>query len=571
MTRDIGQRLEADELRSHWELTFATSSRGIAVTDPVSGVIRSVNPAFVAMHGGSAEDFVGQSVAMLLTDEFKARLPQLMAQADTTVHVRTETDHVRLDGSVFPVGAEAYTTYSADGRPLVRVAWFEDLTEKRAVEMARREAEALTEAAFVAAPIGMALVGLDGSWLRVNRALCDLTGYSEADLLQMTFQEITHPDDLDADLAHVEQLLSGEIDRYSMEKRYLTSASDPVWINLSASVIRDARREPLHFVAQIEDISERKRLEASLQRLAERDPLTDLWNRRRFEDELQRQVQRCQRYHERAALLIIDLDDFKPVNDQFGHTVGDELLKAVASSLRMRLRVTDALGRLGGDEFAVILTNITADDGAALAEQLRHAVAASVVRAHGAEVSVAASIGISFLDRHTVSESVSMVDADAAMYDAKARGAGLVRARGHRAETAARLHKARRADAAGRRDRPIRILHCDDSEAYRSLVVEMLGVHDSVEVVAQAADPEQALAAARTSTPDVILLDSSLMLACASLVTQLRDAAPAARIVALSGLEREASSLGTLADTYVHKSASFDALVDAVHNGSTPG
>lgn len=211
-TRDIGQRLETDELRSHWELTFATSSRGIAVTDPVSGVIRSVNPAFVAMHGGCAEDFVGQSVAMLLTDEFKARLPQLMAQADTTVHVRTETDHVRLDGSVFPVGAEAYTTYSADGRPLVRVAWFEDLTEKRAVEMARRQAEALTEAAFVAAPIGMALVGLDGSWLRVNRILCDLTGYSESELLQMTFQEITHPDDLDADLAHVEQLLSGEID-----------------------------------------------------------------------------------------------------------------------------------------------------------------------------------------------------------------------------------------------------------------------------------------------------------------------------------------------------------------------
>jgi len=229
---------------------------------------------------------------------------------------------------------------------------------------------------------------------------------------------------------------------------HITSGGDPVWINLSASVIRDARREPLHFVAQIEDISERKRLEASLQRLAERDPLTDLWNRRRFEDELQRRVQRCQRYHERAALLIIDIDDFKPVNDQFGHAIGDELLKHVADSLRSRLRVTDALGRLGGDEFAVILTHVTADEGAALAEQLRHAVAASVVHANGRAVSVAASIGVFFLDRHTASESVAMVEADVAMYDAKARGAGPVRARGHRSETAARLHKARRADAA---------------------------------------------------------------------------------------------------------------------------
>ena len=120
----------------------------------------------------------------------------------------------------------------------------------------------------------------------------------------------------------------------------------------------------MHFIVHVEDISVRKRMEASLQRLADHDPLTDLWNRRRFEEELRRQVARCRRYGEKAALLLMDLDGFKAVNDSFGHKAGDDLLKLVAAALQQRVRGTDAVARLGGDEFAVLLGNVSPDQAA---------------------------------------------------------------------------------------------------------------------------------------------------------------------------------------------------------------
>jgi diguanylate cyclase (GGDEF)-like protein/PAS domain S-box-containing protein len=136
-----------------------------------------------------------------------------------------------------------------------------DLTEQRRSEIARQEAHELFETAFTHAPIGMALIGLDGRWLRVNRAVCAITGWSEPDLLRRTFQDITHPDDLEADLAQVERLLAGTIDGYQIEKRYLTRRGSHIWALLSVSLVRDPQGRPRHFISQIEDISQRKRAE----------------------------------------------------------------------------------------------------------------------------------------------------------------------------------------------------------------------------------------------------------------------------------------------------------------------
>jgi PAS domain S-box-containing protein len=203
----------------------------------------------------------------------------------------------------------------------------------------------------------MALVGLDGRWLKVNDALCELSGHSEEELLELTFQAMTHPDDLEDELAQVQRLLAGEIDIYTSEKRFLNAEGRLMWVNRSGSLIRKPDGEPRHYVVHIQDISERKRLADTLQDLADSDPLTNLWNRRRFEEELERQIGRRRRYGDETALLMVDLNRFKPVNDTFGHAVGDELLKAVASALRKRIRATDSIARLGGDEFVVMLTN----------------------------------------------------------------------------------------------------------------------------------------------------------------------------------------------------------------------
>src|SRR5438105_3413924 len=144
------------------------------------------------------------------------------------------------------------------------------------------EADGRFQDAFDDAPIGMALVGPDGRFLRVNRTLAEITGYEEADLLEQTFQDITHPDDIGADVEQMERVLRGESSAYRMEKRYLRRDGSIVWVMLSVSLVRGQGGAPLYFVSQVEDISERKRQEAELERMANYDALTGLGNRRKL-------------------------------------------------------------------------------------------------------------------------------------------------------------------------------------------------------------------------------------------------------------------------------------------------
>jgi PAS domain S-box-containing protein len=145
--------------------------------------------------------------------------------------------------------------------------------------------------------MGMTLVGLGGRFLRANRALCELVGYDDDELQELTFQDITHPDDLDADLAHVQELIDGERETYQMEKRYFTKQGAVIWVLLSVSIVRDEGRPLLHLPDPGHHRA-RRRIEAHLHRLADHDSLTGLWNRRRFEEELLRQIGRCSRHRD---------------------------------------------------------------------------------------------------------------------------------------------------------------------------------------------------------------------------------------------------------------------------------
>jgi len=141
------------------------------------------------------------------------------------------------------------------------------LRERQEFERNLQESQQRFELAFDYAPIGMAIVALSGRWLQVNRSVCELLGYSESELLQMTFQDITHPDDLDADLALVERVVAGDLRRYSMEKRYIHKTGKVVSALLHVSLVRGEQDEPLYFVAQIKDITDTKRAEVERERL----------------------------------------------------------------------------------------------------------------------------------------------------------------------------------------------------------------------------------------------------------------------------------------------------------------
>lgn len=171
---------------------------------------------------------------------------------------------IRPDGRVRIVSGQSEVYSDEEGQAVRLVGTVQDITERKVAEELLRENQELFRSAFDHAAIGMALVSTDGRWLQVNSSLCKIVGYSEQELLAMTFQAITHPDDLAADLNHLHQVLAGEIRSYQMEKRYYHKMGHLVWVLLSVSLVRDAQGNPHYFISQIQDITERKRAEEAL-------------------------------------------------------------------------------------------------------------------------------------------------------------------------------------------------------------------------------------------------------------------------------------------------------------------
>jgi diguanylate cyclase (GGDEF)-like protein/PAS domain S-box-containing protein len=375
-------------------------------------------------HGKQPSDLEGRLASEALPAERWEKYEPLfrgaLAGESQTLEVWSADEAVCYQVEVAPLAPEP------DGAILGGVAVFRDITPRKHAEEARRHAQERFELVFEQAPIGMALLTPDGRWVRVNQALLTITGYTSEELHRKTFHEITHPDDLSVDLEQLARVQSGELREYQIEKRYFHARGHVISALLSVSMVRDRQGKPLHFIAQIQDITERKLMEERLRHLAEHDSLTSVHNRRLFERELGRQVGRCHRYEEQAALLVLDLDNFKQVNDTYGHKVGDDLLKAVAVEIQKRLRGTDLIARLGGDEFAVLLPSTGADAACSVAENLRRTIAACGVDvASGQRVESSASIGIAVMDSETSNSETVLIEADRAMYAAKDSRSGM--------------------------------------------------------------------------------------------------------------------------------------------------
>jgi diguanylate cyclase (GGDEF)-like protein/PAS domain S-box-containing protein len=292
--------------------------------------------------------------------------------------------------------------------------------ETREVERGLREVRQRFESAFDNAPIGMALIAMDDHWLQVNDALCRITGYTEEALKATTLRAMTHPDDIDLDAQNLEQLLAGQIPSYQVEKRYRHAWGHYVWVLVTASIVRDEDRGALYLVTQVQDISERKELARRLEYLVDHDFLTGLFNRRHFEEDLAKETERVARYGAPGAVLVIDLDNFKDINDTFGHKAGDDVLKGVAGLLRQRLRHTDTVARIGGDEFAVLLPQVDAAHVETVADELVKALSRQMAVLADQTIRVTASVGAALFDGLTDVEVLAY--ADIAMYEAKESG-----------------------------------------------------------------------------------------------------------------------------------------------------
>jgi diguanylate cyclase (GGDEF)-like protein/PAS domain S-box-containing protein len=426
------------------------------------------------------------------------------------------------------------------------------------------DAQDLFEAAFSQAPIGMALIAPDDRWLKVNRALCAITGWPEHELLQRPFQEITHPDDVDSDQELIALLLAGEIRGYQFEKRYIRRGGTVIWVELSVSLVREADGAPRHFIVQVEDISQRKEAERRLQeaeadaraerdhataivsamgegyaltmngeikavnealciltgfsaaelvgarppypfwppeeramiaavladvvgnhggtheltlmradgerfeaeitarpareedgraigfvstlrdvsvqkrqqreleRLARTDSLTQLDNRHVLQEALAREAARRAADGQQLALVLLDLDLFKQVNDGFGHPAGDAVLIEVARRLERTVRAGEVLARVGGEEFAWLLPACDVEEALAAADRARAAIASEPFGRAGW---LTMSAGVGLVSTPSDGDTLYRM-ADRALYEAKqsgrnrtcCRGAGVLRA-----------------------------------------------------------------------------------------------------------------------------------------------
>ena len=285
------------------------------------------------------------------------------------------------------------------------------------------EGEASIRQLFDEAPIGISKLGIDGRIIEVNRAYGEIVGYTPDELAGTDVRVLTHPDDVAETFALIDSLLTGERDRYNFEKRYVHADGHPVWVSVNGSLVRDAKGSPLFLIGQIEDVTERRALREQLALIAITDPLTGLPNRTLFMEHLENALRRSEESGHPVALMFLDLDRFKMVNDGIGHDAGDRLLRRVGQRLLGALRTDDVLARFGGDEFTVLCEVANEHEVVEVVGRLRQAMATPIVEPDF-EQFVSLSIGVALSPSGSMAPSVLLRCADVAMYQAKHLGPG---------------------------------------------------------------------------------------------------------------------------------------------------
>jgi diguanylate cyclase (GGDEF)-like protein/PAS domain S-box-containing protein len=273
------------------------------------------------------------------------------------------------------------------------------------------------------------VAGFDGYFKRVNPAFERTLGYSRRELLGRPFVEFVHPDDRGDTDVEVGEISTGGGSAVHFQNRYLDKDGGVHWIEWTSVGV--PKEERIYAVAR--DVTERKLLEQELELRSRTDPLTGMLNRRSFDEALEAQLAHVRRYKGSGALLIVDLDRFKQINDDLGHAAGDEALRAVSRILASNLRETDTVGRdegglvarLGGDEFALLLPEADAAGAEAVGQRLVAALAAEPLRIGDREVRLGISVGVATFDAGGGRSAEELLAAaDRAMYVVKAAGGG---------------------------------------------------------------------------------------------------------------------------------------------------
>ncbi|HZR45123.1 MAG TPA: PAS domain S-box protein, partial [Candidatus Manganitrophaceae bacterium] len=427
---DITERKRAEEERRESERRFRQMAENITevfwMTDPSKHQLLYLSPGYEKIWGRTCQSVYEHPAAWMEAIHPEDR--ERVIQSATTNQVSGAYDEeyriVRPDGSIRWIRDRAFPVKGPSGEVDRVTGIAEDITERKRTEEELKTSEERFRRYFELGLIGMAITSPTKGCLEVNDRICEILGYERDELLQKSWAELTHPDDLAADVANFNRVLAGEIDGYSMEKRFIRKDGQVVHTTISVKCVRRPDGSIDYFLALIQDITERKWAEQMVQRMAFYDPLTDLPNRNTLTDHLSKSIQVADAAHHPMALILLDLDHFKEINDTLGHRHGDRLLKEVGIRLKNVLFSPDIVARLAGDEFAVLLPRLAKKENIDLVIQKIETALQAPFVIEGLPIVLESSIGIALYPEHGSDPDILLQRADVAMHAAKESGIG---------------------------------------------------------------------------------------------------------------------------------------------------
>jgi len=423
--RDISERLAAEAaLRASeekFEQVFRRSPDGIVILKQSDLTIYDINDSFLLAAEYSREELIGQSVYELNVFQDDSALEKA-TDALSQQGFFQNREMVFHTKSGFKVQALISATYvEIHGEPCV-LCIAKNVNDLRQAEEKLRESELRFRSAFENSPIGIVLIDLNGAIFQANNFAAEVLGYERNPLEGTHISRLVPPEDRAQLKETFARLSSGQDETVRAECRMLREDDLELWTNFHVVVQRDAAGNPAYLIGQIADITEMKSSQTRMERMAFYDTLTNLANRRLFYDRLGQAVDHAQRSRHLSALLYLDLDQFKRVNDTLGHEVGDVLLQEVSTRLTSCVRQEDTVARLGGDEFTVLLFDITSPSDASLVADKILTTLRQPLNISGHQLVVTTSIGITIVPQDGTDPNSLMKNADLAMYRAKEHG-----------------------------------------------------------------------------------------------------------------------------------------------------
>jgi len=402
---------------AHYKALVQSSDDAVISKTP-DGIVTSWNPGAEAMFGYTAEEMVGSSLLRLFPPERvneEAVILKKIVAGETVDHF--ETVRVTKTGRMLNVSVTISPIRDEQGHIVGASKIARDITERVANDVGLR----LAASVFNDTSEGVVITDTQGTLLVVNNAFEHITGHRRAEVLGQSPRLFRSSRQGPEVYAHLwEQLM--ETGRFRGEVWSRRKDGEAYAVLLTVNAVKNDAGQTVRYVALFSDITPLRRQQELLEHVANFDPLTDLPNRLLLSDRLKQGLAQCRRTQQGLAVLYLDLDGFKAVNDHHGHDMGDQLLIALAQRMKRALRDTDSLARMGGDEFVAVLVNVlTPQDCAPLIDRLLQACAQPIV-VQDVMLQVSASIGVALYPQDNADVDLLIRHADQAMYQAKQAG-----------------------------------------------------------------------------------------------------------------------------------------------------